>query len=421
MDHTLIEEINLLHAQMCQAIADPTRILILYLLADGPRYVTELAEMLDVRQPTVSRHLKVLRDRGLVTATREGTTVHYALRDQRVIQALDLLRASMADILTERAELAEAMTPSELTHPSRLAHTFSIVARDPHTGQMGVAVQSHWFSVGSVVAWAEAGVGAVATQALVEISYGPLGLSLMRAGKSAPEALAALLAADEGRELRQVAMVTREGQVAAHTGARCIADAGHEAGEDFCVQANMMIRPTVWPAMARAYREAQGDLAERMLAALEAGQAAGGDVRGKQSASILIVKPTATGRPWEDVVMDLRVEDHLEPIHELRRLVGLHRAYQHMNRGDDLLGAGQVDQALHEYRAAAQIAPEIEELPFWHAVTLADLGRLDEALPIFRDVFARNRDWAILLPRLPQAGLLRDDPDMMQKILALAP
>jgi uncharacterized Ntn-hydrolase superfamily protein len=306
-------------------------------------------------------------------------------------------------------------------HPSRLAHTFSIVARDPQSGEMGVAVQSHWFSVGSVVAWAEAGVGAVATQSLVEVSYGPLGVALMRAGKPAPEALAALLAADEGRDLRQVAMVDGEGRVAVHTGARCIADAGHESGEGFSVQANMMACPDVWPAMARAYREAQGDLAERLLAALEAGQAAGGDIRGQQSASMLLVKPVSTGRPWVDTVMDLRVEDHPRPIHELRRLVGLHRAYQHMNRGDDLLGAGEVEEALHEYRAAAEMAPEIEELPFWHAVTLADLGRVDEALPIFRDVFARNADWATLLPRLPQAGLLRDDPEMMGRILALAP
>ena len=301
--------------------------------------------------------------------------------------------------------------------PSNLAHTFSIVARDPDSGEMGVAVQSHWFSVGSVVTWAQAGVGAVATQALVEISYGPLGLTLMRAGKPADEALAALLAADAERALRQVAMVDTQGRVGVHTGERCIADAGHEAGEGFSVQANMMACPDIWPAMARAYREAQGDLAERMLVALEAGQAAGGDLRGKQSAAIRIVQPTATGRPWADTIMDLRVEDHPEPIPELRRLVNLHRAYEHMNRGDDLLGAGDTEGALHEYGAAAGMAPEIEELPFWHAVTLADIGRVEEALPIFHDVFARNKDWATLLPRLPQAGLLRGDPDMMRRIL----
>jgi len=308
-------------------------------------------------------------------------------------------------------------------HLSQLIHTFSIVARDPASGAMGVAVQSHWFSVGSLVTWAEAGVGAVATQALVEVSYGPLGLALMRAGKSAPEALAALLAADGdgGRELRQVAMVDAQGRVAAHTGARCIADAGHEIGTGFSVQANMMATPDVWPAMARAYRETEGDLAERMLAALEAGQAAGGDVRGRQSAAILIVQPTSTGRPWADRVMELRVEDHPEPIRELGRLVHLHRTYRRMNRGDELMGAGQTEEALCEYRAAAEMAPEIAELPFWHAVTLADLGRLDEALPIFSAVFARDPAWAKLLTRLPPAGLLRDDPEMMARILKLLP
>jgi uncharacterized Ntn-hydrolase superfamily protein len=306
-------------------------------------------------------------------------------------------------------------------HPSRLAHTFSIVARDPKSGEMGVAVQSHWFSVGSVVTWAEAGVGAVATQALVEVSYGPLGLALMRGGKSASDALAALLAADERREIRQVAMVDAQGQIAIHTGARCITDAGHETGEGFSVQANMMACPDVWPAMARAYREITGDLAERMMAALEAGQAAGGDIRGKQSAAFLIVKSVSTGRPWADRVMELRVEDHAEPIRELRRLVHLHRTYQRMNQGDELLGTEKVEEALQEYRAAAEMSPDIVELPFWHAVTLADMGRVEEALPIFQDVFAKNADWAKLLTRLPPAGLLRDDAEMIQRILALAP
>jgi uncharacterized Ntn-hydrolase superfamily protein len=199
----------------------------------------------------------------------------------------------------------------------------------------------------------------------------------------------------------------------------CIADAGHETGEGFSVQANMMANPNVWPTMARAYRETEGDLTERMLAALEAGQVAGGDIRGQQSAAILIVKPVSTGKLWADTVMELRVEDHPEPISELRRLVDLHRAYQRMNHGDELLGAGQTEEALQEYRAAAKMAPEIEEMPFWHAITLADMGRTTEALPIFRDVFAKNAAWARLLPRLPKAGLLRDDPEMMRRILEL--
>jgi len=302
-----------------------------------------------------------------------------------------------------------------------LAHTFSIVARDPETGRMGAAVQSHWFSVGSVVTWGEAGVGVVATQSLVEVSYGPLGVTLMRAGKTAPEALAALLAADEGRDLRQVAMVDTSGRVATHTGARCIADAGHEAGEGFSVQANMMLNTTVWPEMAAAYRTSDGDLAERLLASLEAGQAAGGDIRGQQSAAILIVEAASTGRPWADTVMDLRVEDHHQPIQELRRVVQLHRAYEHMNRGDEYLGENRIDEALQEYRAAAALAPQIEELPFWHAVTLVGMDRLEDALPIFREVFHANPLWATLLQRLPAAGLFTDDPATLRRILELAP
>ncbi|MBE0698368.1 MAG: DUF1028 domain-containing protein, partial [Anaerolineaceae bacterium] len=263
-----------------------------------------------------------------------------------------------------------------------LAHTFSIVARDPETSQMGVAVQSHWFSVGSLVPWAEAGVGVVATQSIVEPSYGPLGLELMYANKSASSVLNALLEPDEGRELRQVAMVDFHGRVAAHTGSRCIAEAGHEIGDQFSVQANMMSNREVWPAMAAAYRAANGDLADRMLAALVAGQEAGGDIRGRQSACILIVKARASKRPWDDTLIDLRVEDHPNPIEELQRLVRLYRAYDKMNAGDYYLEKNDTARALEAYSAAAGIAPEIDELPFWQAVTLADLGQTEEALPI---------------------------------------
>ena len=181
--------------------------------------------------------------------------------------------------------------------PSRPIHTYSIVARDAATGELGVAVQSHWFSVGSSVPWAEAGVGAVATQSFTDPTYGAMGLALMRAGKSAPEALKALLAADPDREVRQVAMVDAQGRAAAFTGAKCIQAAGDEVGDGFTVEANLMDKPTVWPAMAKAFREAKGDLADRLLAALRAAQAQSGDIRGQQSAAILIVKGKASGQP----------------------------------------------------------------------------------------------------------------------------
>lgn len=301
------------------------------------------------------------------------------------------------------------------------AHTFSIVARDPQTGQMGVAVQSHWFSVGSLVSWGEAGVGVVATQSMVDPSYGPLGLELMRAGRSAPDTLAGLLTADRGREHRQVAMLDVTGAVAAHTGAQCIAEAGHIAGEGFSVQANMMLRPTVWPAMAEAFRQSSGNLADRLVRALEAAQAQDGDIRGMQSAALLVVSARSTGRPWQDRLIDLRVEDATDPIGGLRRLVHVQSAYQHMNHGDDLLAEGKVEAALHAYQTAAAMEPSIAELPFWQAVTLADLGQWEKAEPLFRQVFAQDPNLAELAQRLPPAGLLRNDTDLLARIAALAP
>ena len=302
-----------------------------------------------------------------------------------------------------------------------LAHTYSIAARDPLSGQLGVAVESHWFSVGSMVAWAEAGVGAVATQATIEPGYGPLGLGLMRGGVSAGEALPRLLATDDGRALRQVAVVDAAGRAAAHTGGRCIEAAGHLVGDGFSVQANMMASSDVWPAMARAYRACTGEFAERLLAALEGGQAAGGDIRGQQSAAILIVAARPSDRPWEDTLLELRVEDHPRPLAELRRLVHMQRAYELMNKGDQDLGRGDVESALACYRTAARMLPSVAELPFWHAVTLADLGRLDAALPIFAKVFGAEPVWAVLIQRLPKVGLLSDDPAMMRRILATLP
>jgi uncharacterized Ntn-hydrolase superfamily protein len=302
-----------------------------------------------------------------------------------------------------------------------LAHTYSIVARDPKTGELGVAVQSHWFSVGSIVTWAEAGVGAVATQSFVDPAYGPRALELLKRGVPAPDALAQLVAADAQRDVRQVAVVDAQGRVAAHTGAKAIAAAGQHVGAQFSVQANLMANAKVWPAMAVAYEGATGDLADRLLAALDAAESVGGDIRGRQSAAILVVKPTSSGRPWAgaDRLFDLRVDDQPAPLVELRRLVRLQRAYNRANRGDELMSEQKVEAALKEYAAAAEIAPEIVELPFWHAVTLASIGRETEAAPIFRAVFAKEPAWADLVPRLPASGLLPDDKGLVERIVAL--
>jgi uncharacterized Ntn-hydrolase superfamily protein len=300
-------------------------------------------------------------------------------------------------------------------------HTFSIVARDPETGELGVAVQSHWFSVGSIVAWAEAGVGAVATQSFVDPSYGRNGLDLMRAGKSGPDSLKELLAKDEAREVRQVAMIDAQGKVDAWTGKNDIQAAGHIVGTNFSVQANLMLNEKVWPAMAHAFENTKGDLATRILAALDAAQAAGGDIRGRQSAALIVVTGKPTGLPWKDRTFDLRVDDSPEPLQELRRLVTLQRAYNHMNAGDLAVEKKDNEGALREYSAAEKLVPGNAEMIYWHAVALVNMGRVDESLPLFRRVFAMDRNWITLTPRLPKSGLLPDDAAIIKRIVGVAP
>jgi uncharacterized Ntn-hydrolase superfamily protein len=303
--------------------------------------------------------------------------------------------------------------------PPRPVHTFSIVARDPVTRELGVAVQSHWFSVGSIVPWAEAGVGAVATQSFVDPSYGKLGLELMRTGKSGPDALKSLLAGDEGRDVRQVAMIDAQGRVDAWTGKNDIYAAGHIVGKNFSVQANLMANEKVWPAMAQAFENTKGDLADRMLAALDAAQAVGGDIRGRQSAALVVVTGKPTGQAWKDRLFDLRVDDSSEPLQELRRLVTLQRAYNHMNAGDLAVEKKDNEGALREYGAAERLVPDNAEMTYWHAVALVNMGRVDESLPLFRKVFAMDRNWATLTPRLPKSGLLPDDPKLIERILSV--
>jgi uncharacterized Ntn-hydrolase superfamily protein len=312
--------------------------------------------------------------------------------------------------------LATLATSAAPDVPRRPVHTYSIVARDPITGEMGVAVQSHWFSVGTTVTWAEAGVGAVATQSFVDPSYGPLGLAMMRAGRSAPEALAGLLAADPEREVRQVAMVDAKGLAAAHTGKRDIQAAGHHVGKGYSAQANLMANDQVWPAMAKAFEAAKGDLADRMLAALDAAQAVGGDIRGQQSAAIIVVPGTASGRPWADRIFDLRVEDHPRPLEELRRLLRVARAYRHMNAGDLAVEKNDVPAAEREYGAAMEILPDSAEVVFWYAAALAMAGEVDRSLPLFARAYLLDPAWRTLVPRLPASGLLPADPAVIARI-----
>jgi len=308
---------------------------------------------------------------------------------------------------------------SALKRPLRPVNTFSIVARDPATGEIGVAVQSHWFSVGSTVIWAEPGVGAVATQSFVEPSYGPLGLQLMRTGKSAQQALTSLLASDEHEDVRQVGMVDASGHVANHTGSNAITEYCNMLGNGYAVQANMMWKPTVCSAMSQAFEGAGGDLAERLMAALEAAQGEGGDVRGKQSAALLVVSGDISEPAWGGRVFDLRIEDHAEPLHEMRRLLTMARAYRLMNEGDEHMTNGDIGKAIVAYSGAEALEPDSHEMIFWHAATLAAAGDVEGSLPLFKKAFDMWPRWRVLVRRLPAAGLLPDDPGLMEKILAV--
>ncbi len=303
-------------------------------------------------------------------------------------------------------------------HP--LVHTFSIVAIDRETGDMGVAVQSHWFSVGTLVIWGEAGVGVVATQSFVNPAFGPQGLEMLKKGLSPKEIVKKMIEEDDGRDFRQLAIVDSKGETGTFTGKNCIQAAGHKVGEGYSVQANLMANDKVWPAMSAAFEASEGQpLAERLVAALEAGQEAGGDIRGRQSAALLVVGAKATGQLWVDRKVDLRVDDHATPIKELKRLLKTHRAYDHMNRGDLAVEKGKIEEAMQEYGAAEEMFPNNLEMKYWHAVTLANTGNLEEALPLFKAVFIEEPNWKILTPRLTENGLLTVDEASLKRILSV--
>ncbi len=299
-----------------------------------------------------------------------------------------------------------------------LAHTFSIVARDEVSGEMAVGVQSHWFSVGTSVSWGAAGTGVVATQSFVNKSYGILGLQMMKEGASAKDALSKLLEADEGREVRQVAMIDSNGVVAAHTGNLCIDYASHITGNNYSVQSNMMLNNTVCPAMAKAFEASAGKpLAERVLAALKAAQAAGGDIRGKQSAALLVVAGHSNCKPWDERLVDLRVDDHELPLVELERLLKLYRAYEHMNNGDLAVEKGDMDGAMQQYGAAMKMFPGNLEMQYWTAITLAGNKKVKEAAAMLQKIYKKDANWRELTRRLPKVNLLTVSAAELKELL----
>ena len=292
-------------------------------------------------------------------------------------------------------------------YSDKFAHTYSIVAKDANTGEMAVGVQSHWFSVGTLVSWGKSGVGVVATQSFVNPSYGPKGIELMENGVSAEEALKNLTDKDEGRDFRQAAMLDVNGSVNAFTGEKCIESAGHFVGENFSVQANMMLNDKVIPAMKKAFQDNSNlPLAERIIKVFEAAESVGGDIRGKQSAALIVVGAKKTSNVWEDKKIDLRVDDSSNPIKEIKRLLKVHRAYDHMNKGDLAIEENDMDKALSEYGKAQVLFPENHEMSFWKAIALLNNGKKEAARPILKKVFKENPNWKKLIYRLPKSGLI---------------
>jgi len=294
-----------------------------------------------------------------------------------------------------------------------LAATYSIVAVDQQTGEMGIGVQSHFFAVGSAVPWLIPGVGAIATQSLVNRQYGPDGLDLLKKGRQPKEVIDQLTGEDEGRDYRQIAVLSADGRVAAYTGAKCIREADHIVGEGFSVQANMMARNGVCEAMAAAFQsktqagsvQARPSLARRLLDALKAAESLGGDIRGKQSAAIFTADTTSKGRVADEYRVNLRVDDHLEPLEELERLLNLHDGYERLEEGDTKLGHGDFEGAMNDYRRALKTAPENREMRYWKAVALLQANYREEAFHLLEELIREHPGWLDLLHRLEEAEL----------------
>lgn len=302
---------------------------------------------------------------------------------------------------------------------SKLTNTYSIVAVDSEREEMGVAVQSHVFSAGSIVPWAVAGVGCVATQSLVNIDFGPQGLALLEAGLKPPAVVQALLATDDGEMYRQLAVASPDGTVAAHTGDRCIREAGHVTGDGVVCAANMMERSTVWDGMLEAFEQSEGALAGRLLAAMEAAEEEGGDIRGKQSAGILVVSTVKHPSVAQNRLVDIRVEDNPDPIREMRRLLTMHTAYRRADDGDNALAAGDPIAAEGAFAEAFSLFPDSLELRYWMALGLASTGDLERVRELLTPVYAADGRWRELTRRLRETGLFTLEDAVWEELTRL--
>lgn len=305
-------------------------------------------------------------------------------------------------------------------YQDEFAHTFSILARDAETGDMAVGVQSHWFSVGTSVPWAKSGVGVVATQSFVDKRYGYEGIELLKKKHTPEEALNTLLEQDKNSAYRQVALLNTKGEIAVHTGEKCVAAAGHKVGDNFVVQANMMLNDSVVERMYQAFAlNSHLPLPERIIATMHAAQETGGDIRGKQSAALIVVAGEKPENPWDDRLIDLRVDDHQNPIEELGRLLNTHRAYEYMSEGDTAMENKDPEAALIAYEKSEKLLPNNLEMKFWKSVAIVNSGNVKKAVPLFERIFSIDKSWQNLLKRLPEAGLLEVEPEALKYLLSL--
>jgi uncharacterized Ntn-hydrolase superfamily protein len=295
--------------------------------------------------------------------------------------------------------------------------TYSIAALDERTGELGVAVQTRWLAVGSMVPWARPGVGAIATQSFVDARYGYVGLELLAAGRAPAAALAELLAADSDPGVRQVGIVDAAGRTVAHTGADCVAAAGHAMGAGVTVQANMMERATVWPAMLEAYEATSGDLADRLLAALRAAEREGGDVRGRQSAALLVVPGSPGSKPW-GIRFDVRVDDAPAPLDELERLLALNRGYEALDEAIEALAVGETAAAAAFAERAAALAPDDDQIRLWQALAVFDAGDEARGQRLYRSALEIEPRAGEHLRRFLAAGQLPGRERLVARLIA---
>jgi uncharacterized Ntn-hydrolase superfamily protein len=308
------------------------------------------------------------------------------------------------------------MRPYSICKKSPLVSTFSIVAFDPSTRELGVAVQSRYFSVGSVVPWAEAGVGAIATQSFVNVSYGPKGLELLKQGMPVDDVIDRLTKDDVGKDSRQLGVIDAKGNAAAFTGKKCLEWAGSKVGKNYSVQGNILASEDVVNRMAESFEFAKGDLGSRLVAALEGGENAGGDARGRQSAALLVVRENRGRASYGDRYIDLRVEDHSNPIGELERLLDMHRVYSLIDESEEELTKNNFETALSTLKKAAALNPNVDDIHVDLGIINMKMGRKEEAIRAFEEALRLNPKLKSLIKQLPKAGWMDADEEVFKKL-----